>query len=177
MALVRAFQGQAPRWGKEVFLAENASLIGDIVLGDRVNIWYGAVLRADVGKVRIGHSTNIQDLSCIHMTTAISDAIIGNEVTIGHCVVVHGAIIGDGVLIGMGSIIMDNAEIGEGSIIGAGSLVTAGTKIPPRSMAFGRPARVVRELRPDEIGGARATAEKYVGLAAEHRRNLLLPSV
>lgn len=169
MALVKPYRGLHPRFGERVFLAENASILGDVELEDGVNVWYGAVIRGDVGKVRIGRDTNIQDLACIHMTTAISDALIGSEVTIGHAAVIHGAIVGDGALVGMGALLLDNARIGEEAFVGAGALVTSGTVIPPRTLALGRPAKVVRELTAEEAAQGRKSAKKYLWLADDHR--------
>lgn len=165
-ALVKAFEGMFPQMGSGVRLAENATVIGDVVLGDGVNVWYGGVIRADVGRVRIGRNANLQDLCCLHMTKYKSDAILGDEVSIGHSAIVHGAIIEDGVLVGMGAIIMDNARIGAQSIVGAGSLVTENVVIPPRSLVLGRPGKVIRPLSEDEILAGARTSERYLGLAA-----------
>jgi carbonic anhydrase/acetyltransferase-like protein (isoleucine patch superfamily) len=143
-------------------------VVGDVVLGDDSNVWYGVVIRGDVGKVRIGKRVNLQDLVCVHMTTDLSDAVIGDDVSIGHSAIVHGAIIEDGALIGMGSILMDNARIGRGAIVGAGSLVTSGTVIAPGTLALGRPAKVIRELSSEEARAGVDTAHKYVGLARAH---------
>ena len=164
--LVKSYKDIAPIFGQGVRLAENATVVGDVVLGDGVNLWYGGVIRGDVGKVRIGNHANLQDLCCIHMTKYKSDAILGQSVSVGHSAIVHGAIVEDGVLIGMGAIIMDNARIGEQSIIGAGSLVTQGVVIPPRSLVMGRPAKVVRQLDEEEMLAGAKTAERYLGLAA-----------
>ncbi len=168
MAIVRAFNDVSPRLGQEVFLAETATVIGDVELGARSNVWYGAVLRGDVGKIRVGRDTNLQDLCCLHMSGGISDVIIGSEVTVGHSAVIHGAIIEDGALIGMGAVLLDNARIGEGAIVAAGSLVTAGTVIPARTLARGSPARVVRELGQAEIERSQQGVRKYVELARLH---------
>lgn len=167
MALISPYRGVHPILDG-VLLAENATVVGDVEIGIDSSVWYGAVIRADVNKVRIGRATNIQDLSCIHMTGGLSDSILGDEVTVGHSVVIHGAIIEDGCLIGMGSIVMDNARIGEESIVGAGTLITGNTIIPPRSLVLGRPGKVVRVLSAEEAAQGRKSAKKYVGLAHEH---------
>lgn len=169
MALILDFEGELPTIGQKVFLASNSTVVGKVEIGDETNIWYGCVLRADVGRITIGQRVNIQDLSCVHMTKYKSNAVIEDEASIGHGVIVHGAIVGAGALVGMGCVLMDNARIGEESIVGAGSLVTAETIIPPRSLAFGRPARVIRELGPEEIQAGRKTAARYLGLAAAHQ--------
>jgi carbonic anhydrase/acetyltransferase-like protein (isoleucine patch superfamily) len=168
MALLKAYRGVSPQLHRKAFAAETASLIGDIEIGEESSIWYGAVLRGDVGKIRIGARSNVQDLACIHMTKRLSDSVIGDEVTIGHSVIVHGAIIEDLCLIGMGAILMDNCRIGTGSIVGAGTLITAGTVIPPGSLVLGRPGKVVRPLGPSDLEDLRLSSRRYVALAAEH---------
>jgi len=175
MGLVKRYRQVAPRLGAGVWLAETAAVIGDVVLGEGTNVWYGSVIRGDVGAVVIGSRVNVQDLCCIHMTENLSSSIIEDEVSLGHGVIVHGARIETGALIGMGTIVMDNAVIGAESIVGAGSLVTAGTIIPPRVLALGRPARVVRPLRDDEVDAGRKTARKYVRLAADQDGTVIMP--
>lgn len=169
MPLIKPYGGKSPRIADGVFLAENATVIGDIDLAADVSIWYGVVLRADVGFIRIGARSNVQDLTCIHMTTGISDVVIGEEVTIGHHCTIHGARIGDGALIGMGSVILDNADIGAESLIAAGSVVTPRTIVPPRSLVRGAPAKVVRTLHEAECTQGRLGALHYLELARGHR--------
>ncbi|HEY6560133.1 MAG TPA: gamma carbonic anhydrase family protein, partial [Polyangiaceae bacterium] len=123
MSLVREVLGKAPRIAASAFIAPGAVVVGDVELGEEVSIWYGAVLRGDVGLIRIGARTNVQDTACIHMTGGMSNSVIGSEVTVGHGVIVHGALIGDGALIGMGSVLLDNCEIGAESLVAAGSVV------------------------------------------------------
>ncbi|MEO5730976.1 MAG: gamma carbonic anhydrase family protein [Byssovorax sp.] len=158
MALVLPFGVHRPRFGKGVFVAPNATLIGDVVLADGASVWFGAVLRGDVGGIRIGKRSNIQDLACVHVTENLSNTIVGDDVTVGHSAILHGCIVGDRCLIGMGSILLDNCEIGAGSVIAAGSVVTARTRIPPRSLVRGTPAKVIREVTDEEgllgVGGA-----------------------
>jgi carbonic anhydrase/acetyltransferase-like protein (isoleucine patch superfamily) len=163
-----AFEGHEPRLGSDVFIADSARIIGQVELGDQVNVWFGAVLRGDVGRIVIGARTNVQDLACLHMTTGISNVLIGADVTVGHAAVVHGAVVGDGTLIGMGSILLDNSEVGPESIVGAGALVTANTKLPPRSLILGSPARVVRQLSESEYREGRAGALGYLDLARRY---------
>jgi carbonic anhydrase/acetyltransferase-like protein (isoleucine patch superfamily) len=169
MPVVRSFAGIAPRYPSSVWLAENATVVGDVELGEDVNIWYGAVVRGDVGKVRIGARCNLQDLACVHMTTDISSAILEEDVTVGHGAIIHGAIVESGVLVGMGAILMDNARIGAESLVAAGALVPSNMIVPPRSLVRGSPAKVVRELTPAEAAQGRKSAIKYVGLAKLHR--------
>ena len=146
-----------------VYIADGARLVGDnISIGKNSSIWYNSVIRCDENEsVVIGEGTNIQDLSTIHTGTGFS-VKIGNGVTAGHMCLLHGCTIGDNTLIGMGSVIMDNAVIGNNCIIGAGSLVTGGTVIPDGHMAFGRPARVVKELNDEQIEHNKLSAEVYV---------------
>ena len=175
MGLVKRYKDVAPTLGPGVWLAETAAVIGDVVLGEDTNVWYGTVIRGDVGAVRIGCRVNLQDLCCVHMTENVSSSIIDDDVSLGHGVIVHGARIERGALIGMGSILMDNAVVGEQTIVGAGSLVTAGTVLPPRVLALGRPARVVRPLRDDELEAGLKTARKYVRLARDQNGTVILP--
>lgn len=173
MGLVKRYKDVAPTLGPGVWLAETAAVIGDVVLGEDTNVWYGTVIRGDVGAVRIGCRVNLQDLCCVHMTENVSSSIIDDDVSLGHGVIVHGARIERGALIGMGSILMDNAVVGEQTIVGAGSLVTAGTVLPPRVLALGRPARVVRPLRDDELEAGLKTARKYVRLARDQNGTVI----
>ena len=136
--------------GKECFLADNATLIGDVVLGDNCSIWFNTVVRGDVNSIRIGNRVNIQDGTVLHCLYQKSVIEIGDDVSIGHNVVVHGARIEDHVLIGMGAIIMDNAVIGRNSIIAAGALVLDNTNVPPGSIYAGLPARRVKSVEPEQ---------------------------
>lgn len=168
-AVVRPYRGVAPRLAPSVYLAPTAAVVGDVELGEDSSVWYGAVLRGDVGKIRIGSRTNVQDLCCIHMSLDQSDAVIGDDVTIGHSAVIHGAIIEAGALIGIGSILLDNAVIGSEAMVAAGSVVPAKMVVPPRTLARGQPARIVRELTEEEWRLGRKLAARYVGVARDHR--------
>jgi carbonic anhydrase/acetyltransferase-like protein (isoleucine patch superfamily) len=141
MALIRSLNGATPVFGSDVFLAETAVVIGDVVLGDGCSVWYNAVLRGDVNSIRIGHRVNIQDNATLHCTYQKCGLTIGNDVSIGHNAVVHGCTVEDQVLIGMGAIIMDQAVIGSGSVIAAGAVVTQGIVVPPGSLMAGVPAK------------------------------------
>lgn len=162
MALIYPFGEHVPRVGDRVFLAPNATLIGDVELDDNASVWFGAVLRGDIGSIRVGARSNIQDLACVHLTEGLSKAIIGADVTVGHGAIIHGAIVGDRCLIGMGSVLLDNAVIGEGSVVAAGSVVTPRTVVPPRSLVRGAPAKVIREVTPDEAKLGVTGADHYV---------------
>jgi carbonic anhydrase/acetyltransferase-like protein (isoleucine patch superfamily) len=163
------YSGLLPKLGEDVFVAENATVIGDVVLGARANIWFGTVLRGDVEQIRIGAGTNIQDLSVVHVDSGGFSTHVGEDVTVGHRVILHGCRIGNRALIGMGSIVMNGAEIGDECILGAGSLVSPGTKIPPGMLALGSPAKVKRPLTGEERASVRDTAPRYVGYAAVYR--------
>ncbi len=150
MALIKEIRGFYPKIGKNTFLAENATILGDVVIGNDCSIWYNTVLRGDVNSIRIGNRVNIQDGSVLHTLYQKSVVEIGDDVSIGHNVVVHGAKIENGALIGMGSTILDYAVIGEGAIIAAGSVVLSGTKVEPGSIYAGVPAKFVKKVDPEQ---------------------------
>ncbi len=160
--MIHSFIGRTPVLGERAFVADTATLTGDIVAGDDTGFWFGAVLRGDVNWIRIGDRTNIQDNAVVHVTHHSAPTHIGSGVTVGHGAIVHGCTIEDDVLIGMGSIILDKAVVGHDSIVGAGALVTGGTVIPPRSMVFGNPARIVRRLTDEEVESIGHYARNYV---------------
>jgi carbonic anhydrase/acetyltransferase-like protein (isoleucine patch superfamily) len=149
------------------FAAQNATLTGDVSLGEDVGIWFGCVVRGDDAPLSLGRRTNVQDLTMIHADTGVENRI-GEEVTIGHGCVLHGAEIADRCLIGMGAVLLGGSKIGEESIIGAGSVVTEGAEIPPRSLVLGIPGRVVREVTEDEVSMIRASAQGYVDKIAQY---------
>lgn len=163
------FLGYRPRVGARVFIADTARVIGNVELGDDVSVWFGSVLRGDVGKITIGARSNVQDLACVHMTREVSNVVIGADVTIGHGAIVHGATVGDGCLIGMGSILLDNVELGSECIVGAGTMLTANKQFSPRSLVIGNPGRVVRELTEHEYTAGRRGAEGYLELVERYR--------
>ena len=145
---------------KKVFIAPTATVVGDVTLGEKVNIWYGAVLRGDSGAISVGEGTNIQDGCVLHEKTTI-----GSYCTIGHGAIVHGCTIGDGCLIGMGAIILNGAVLAEGCLVGAGALVTGKTNAPAGSVLLGSPAKIVKELTPEQIQQQKDSAVHYVELA------------
>ena len=164
--MIAVHRGNKPCLGEAVFIAENAMVVGRVSLADEVSVWYGCVLRGDVGEIEVGARTNIQDLTVVHMQSESADRVrIGNDVSIGHRCILHGCTIGDAALIGMGAIILDGAEIGEGAIVGAGAVVPPGKKIHPGAFALGAPARVLRAVTDDEREGMAKTVVGYVMLA------------
>ena len=160
--MIQDFIGRSPQLDETNFVAETAALIGDVHLAQDVSIWFGASLRGDVNRIRIGERSNVQDNAVVHVTHGTAPTTIGKGVTIGHSAVVHGCTIENDVLVGMGSIILDQAVIGARSIIGAGALVTTGVIIPPESLVLGSPAKVIRKLRSEEIDSIFEYASNYV---------------
>jgi len=149
MALI-VFDGKKPQIGDEGFIAPDADIIGDVVLGDGVGIWFHTTLRGDIAQIRVGEMTNIQDNSVVHVDFG-TPALIGNYVTVGHGAIIHGCTIGDSCLIGMGSIIMNEAEIGSECIIGAGAVIPQKKRIPPRSLVIGVPGQVVGRVTDEQV--------------------------
>ena len=153
MATILPVKGILPVFGNECFIAPNATIVGDVIMGDQCSVWFNAVLRGDVNAIRIGNKVNIQDGAIIHCTYEKTRAVVGNNVSIGHLAIVHGCTIEDNVLIGMGSIVMDNAVIGSDSIIAAGAVVLEGTIVEPGSIYAGVPAKKVKSISKELIEG------------------------
>jgi carbonic anhydrase/acetyltransferase-like protein (isoleucine patch superfamily) len=150
MALIKPVRGFTPVIGKDCYLADNATIVGDVTIGDECSIWFGAILRGDVNTITVGNRVNIQDGSVLHTLYQKSTIEIGDDVSIGHNVVIHGAKIRDFALIGMGAIVMDDAEVGEGALVAAGSVVLGKTKIGPNEMWAGAPAKFVKMVEPEK---------------------------
>jgi gamma-carbonic anhydrase len=159
------FLRKTPKLGKGVYLASTAVVVGDVTLGAHASVWYNTVLRGDINRIVVGHHTNIQDNSVLHLADDFP-CILGNWVTVGHSAIVHACKVGDETLVGMGAVILDGAVIGRQCLIGARALVTQGTNIPPGSLVLGSPAKVVRKLSREERGKLKWWAEKYVANAA-----------
>lgn len=153
MAVILPVEGISPTFGNSCFVAPNATIVGDVVMGDECSVWFSAVVRGDVNSIRMGNKVNVQDGAVIHATYQKTKAIIGNNVSIGHNAIVHGCTIHDNVLVGMGAIIMDNAEIGSNSIIAAGAVVLESTKVEPGSIYAGVPAKKVKDISQEMIRG------------------------
>lgn len=148
MALIKSVRRFTPKIGKDCFLADNATIVGDVTMGDECSVWFNAVLRGDVNTITIGDRVNIQDGTVLHTLYEKSTIEIGNDVSIGHNVTIHGAKVHDFALIGMGSTLLDHAEVGEGAIVAAGSVVTGKTKIGPNELWGGVPARFIKMVDP-----------------------------
>jgi len=146
----------------DYWIAPNATLIGNVILKKNASIWWGAVLRGDNEPIIVGENSNVQDNSVLH-TEMSSPLVIGANVTIGHLVMLHGCTIGDGSLIGIHAVILDGAKIGKGCLVGAGALITSGKEFPDNSLILGSPARVARQLTPEEATGLATSAAHYVG--------------
>ena len=167
--MIVTFGEFTPKLGTEVFVHSSAHVIGDVEIGDSSSVWFHVVIRADVERVRIGRASNIQDHSTIHVNHDRHATIVGDGVTVGHRVVLHGCRVGDYALVGIGAIVLDGADIGSETLVGAGALVPPGMKVPPRTLVLGSPAKVVRELRTEEIARLHDSAERYVGYAKSYR--------
>lgn len=153
MALIKKCNGVSPEWGEDCFLAENATIIGDVKMGNQCSVWFNAVVRGDVNSIRMGNKVNIQDGAVVHCTFEKTVVELGNNVSIGHNAIVHGCDVHDNVLIGMGAIVMDNCVIESNSIIAAGSVVLEGTRVESGSIYAGVPAKKVKEIGKDKFEG------------------------
>ncbi|MBT6160897.1 gamma carbonic anhydrase family protein [Flavobacteriaceae bacterium] len=161
--LIKTVRGFEPLFGKGCYFAENATLVGDVILGDECSVWFNAVIRGDVNSIRIGNRVNIQDGAVIHATYQKAATHIGNSVSVGHNAIVHGCTIEDHVLIGMGSIVMDHCVIGSNSIIAAGAVVPQRTIVPPGTVYAGVPAKKIKDIDPElQKGEIERIAQNYL---------------
>ncbi|MDP4086769.1 MAG: gamma carbonic anhydrase family protein [Bacillota bacterium] len=166
--MIYPYKGTFPRISNTAFIADFATITGDVEIGEHSSVWFNTVIRGDVAPTIIGDKVNIQDNSVLHQSPN-NPLILEDEVTVGHQVILHSCIIRKKALIGMGSIILDQAEIGEGAFIGAGSLVPQGKKIPPNTLAFGRPAKIIRELTEHDIEDMERISREYAEKAAYYK--------
>lgn len=164
MSYILSFDGVEPKLADDVFVAPNATIVGDVTIGKASSVWFNAVIRGDIASIKIGDKTNIQD-GCVIHTMDGENLTIGNGVTVGHNATIHSSKIGDNCLIGMGCNLMGHTEIGENCIIGAGTFLAQYKKIPPNSLVYGNPAKIVRHLRDDEIEAIQGAAAGHAGLA------------
>jgi len=168
VAHVLAFGAHRPRLGQQVFLAETATVIGDVEIGEEASVWYGALLRGDVGSIVVGARTNVQDNAVLHLTGGGPQCIVGEDVTIGHGAVVHGCTVEARCLIGIAATVLDGSVIGAGSVVSAGAVVTPRTIVPPGSLVAGVPAKVVRVVSEQQAELGASTAAHYVELARQY---------
>lgn len=170
--LIESYKGVSPHIHPTAFIAGGVRVVGDVKIGMDSSVWFGSIIRGDVHSIRIGERTNIQDGCILHVTKGKWPLNLGDEITVGHRVTLHGCTVHSRCLIGMGALVLDGSEIGEGAIIGAGSVVTEGTKIPPRTLALGTPARVRRDITEEELENTIRLAGRYVQYAIEYRNSL-----
>lgn len=171
---IYSHKGVVPKIAPDVYVAPNASIIGDVVIGAGSSIWFGTVLRGDVFPIRIGERTNIQDNAVVHVTNGKAATTVGDDVTVGHLALLHGCTIGHRCLVGMGSIVLDGAVVEDDCFIAAGALVSPGTKVAARSLMIGRPARKIRTLTDADLEEIRNAGSLYVQYAREFRSDVEL---
>lgn len=176
--MIRKYADLSPEVPDSCFIAKSTEIIGDVTLGENVNVWYGTVIRADINRIEIGENTNVQDSTVIHVDTAgehpdTGATIIGKNVTIGHRALLHACKIGDNCLIGMGAIVLSGAEIGEGCIVAAGAVVKENDKIPANSMVVGLPAKVKGQVSPEWHERIMNSALRYVELGQKHKATVI----
>jgi carbonic anhydrase/acetyltransferase-like protein (isoleucine patch superfamily) len=167
---LRPYRGVSPRLGARVFIAETAAVIGDVVLGDDVSIWFSSVVRGDCCHIRIGARSNVQDNCTLHVTNTTGPLILEEEVTLGHNAVVHACTIRRGALVGMNATVLDGADVGASALVAAGSVVLPGTVISPATLWAGNPAKRKRDLSPDEVEGLTTYWKNYLEYKAEYLR-------
>jgi len=169
--MIIKYKDKYPDISDTCFIAENADIIGDVIIGSNTSVWFKTVIRGDVNHIRIGENTNIQDSSVLHVTTATHPLFIGNDVTVGHMVILHGCTIKDRVLVGMGAIVQDGAVIESDTLIAAGSVVTQDSHIPSGKLVMGIPAKIKRDLTPEEKENIKQSSLNYVKNSEIYRQN------
>ena len=168
--LIKELNGNTPKFGKDCLVAENAVIVGDVVMGDQCSIWYNAVIRGDVHFIRMGNKVNIQDGAVVHGTYQKSPTTIGNNVSVGHNAILHGCTIHDNVLVGMGAIVMDDCVVESNSIIAAGAVVTEGTRVEAGTIYAGVPARKIKDISQELISGEiERIANNYIKYAGWYK--------
>lgn len=167
--MILPYAGRLPRLDATAYVVESATVVGDVTIGAESSVWFGAVVRGDIERIRIGARTNVQDNATLHVVGGKFGTTLGDGVTVGHNAVVHGCTIEDGTLVGMGAIVLDGAVVGAESLVAAGALVPPGVVVPPRSLVLGSPGKVLRALTPDELDRIRTSAANYVEYAKRYR--------
>jgi carbonic anhydrase/acetyltransferase-like protein (isoleucine patch superfamily) len=170
--VILPFKNKLPLIGTNVFVADTAVIIGDVVIGDESSVWFNAVIRGDVNFIRLGNKTNIQDGCVLHVTNGKYPLIIGSNVTIGHNATVHGCTLKDNLLIGMGAVVLDNSIVNSNSIVGAGSVIKENFTVPEGVLAAGVPAKIIRDLNETEIQKITQSAENYAAYSKEYMINI-----
>lgn len=160
--------GVVPQLADSAWVADSAQVMGRVALAEDSSVWFGTVIRGDTESIHIGRGSNIQDLSVLHADVGMP-LVVGENVTVGHQVMLHGCTVGDGSLIGIGAVVLNGAKIGKHCLVGAGALVTEGKEFPDGSMIIGSPAKVVRQLTPEQIDGLRVSAQHYIDNARRYR--------
>lgn len=167
--MIRPYRGIMPRIADSAYVDASAQVIGDVVIGERASIWLNVSIRGDVNYIRVGDETSIQDNTVLHVDAELYPCIVGNRVTIGHRVVLHGCEVEDEVLIGIGAVVLNGAKIGKGAVIAAGALVPERMEVPPHTLAMGMPARLRREVTPEEQERFRSNCNNYVRITAIYK--------
>jgi carbonic anhydrase/acetyltransferase-like protein (isoleucine patch superfamily) len=167
--MISPFKDKLPEISRSAFIAEDATVIGDVVIGAEASIWFGSIIRGDVNFIRIGDRTNIQDATVIHVSSKTHSTILENDITVGHRVTLHGCYVEAECLIGIGAILLDGVRVGKNSLVAAGSLLTPGTQVPSGSLVMGCPGKVKRTVTESEIENIRRSAARYVELAAIYK--------
>jgi gamma-carbonic anhydrase len=167
--MIRAYRGVVPKIAASAYIDPSAQVIGDVEIGERSSVWPNVTIRGDVNSIRIGEESNIQDNSVVHVEHDTYPTLVGNRVTVGHCAMLHGCVIEDDCLIGIGAIVLNGARVGKGSVIAAGALVPEGMEIPAGMMVMGVPAKVKRELTPEERERFRENAQNYIRYRQTYR--------
>jgi gamma-carbonic anhydrase len=167
--MIRPYKGIYPRIAPSAYVDAGAHVIGDVTMGERSSVWPGAVLRGDVNRIVLGDETNIQDGSVLHGELDLYPVLLGSRVTVGHMVCLHGCVVEDDCLIGIGAVVLNGAKVGRGSVIAAGALVPEGMEIPPDSMVMGVPAKVRRQVTPEEKTRFSENAQRYIRYRQDYR--------
>lgn len=167
--MIRPYRGVLPRIAESAYIDNSSQIIGDVEIGEHSTVWPNVTIRGDVNHIRVGNETSIQDNSVLHVDRLKFPCIVGNRVTVGHSVVLHGCEVEDGALIGIGAVVLNGAKIGRGAVIAAGALVPEGMEVPANMLAMGTPAKVRREVSPEEQERFAANCDNYVKLGAEYK--------